>query len=133
MIWSREVEDSFHARFSALDRSYRYIIRNNDTPSALWSKRSLYIHKKLYHQAMHRSSKYLVGEHDFSSFRGSGCQSKTPIRNLKKIEITKNKDLIVIDLNANAFLLHMVRGIVGTLIMIGKGEIKPLDLKKILV
>ena len=108
VIWSREVEDSFHARFSALDRSYRYIIRNNDAPSALWSKRSLYIHKKLDHQAMYRASQYLVGEHDFSSFRGSGCQSKTPIRNMKSIEIKKKKDLILIDLKANAFLLHMV-------------------------
>ena len=132
VLWSREVADNFHARFSAIDRSYRYLIRNNDLPSALWSKRSLYVPQKLDHHAMKKASKYLVGEHDFSSFRGSGCQSKTPIRNLKKIEITKNKDLIVIDFNANAFLLHMVRVIVGTLIMVGKGEIKPLDVKKIL-
>ena len=132
VLWSREVEDNFHARFSAIDRSYRYIIRNNETPSALWSKRSLCVPQKLDHQAMKRASKYLVGEHDFSSFRGSGCQSKTSIRNMKKIDITKNKDLIFIDLNANAFLLHMVRVIVGTLVMVGKGEIKPLDVKKIL-
>jgi len=132
VIWSREVEDTFHARFSALDRSYRYIIRNNDTPSALWSKRSLYIPQELDYQAMRRASKYLVGEHDFSSFRGSGCQSKTPIRNMKSIEIKKKKDLIFIDLKANAFLLHMVRVIVGTLIMVGKKEISPLEVKKIL-
>ena len=132
VLWSKEVGDNFHARFSAFDRSYRYIIRNNHVPSALWSKRSLYVPQELDHQAMKRATKYLVGEHDFSSFRGSGCQSKTAIRNMKKIEIKKKKDLIFIDLNANAFLLHMVRVIVGTLIMVGKGEIKPLDVKKIL-
>ena len=132
LLWSKEVEESFHARFSATDRSYRFIIRNSDTPSALWSKRSLYVPKKLDHIAMRKACKYLLGEHDFTSFRGSGCQSKTAIRNMKKIEIIKNKDLIMIDLNANPFLLHMVRVIVGTLIMVGKKEIKPLDLKKIL-
>jgi len=132
VLWSKEVEDKFHARFSAVERSYRYIIRNCDVPSALWSKRSLYVPKELDHQAMNRASKYLIGEHDFSSFRGSGCQSKTPIRHMKNIEIKKKKDLILIDLKANAFLLHMVRVIVGTLIMVGKKEIRPLDVKKIL-
>ena len=99
----------------------------------MWSKRSLYVPKKLDHIAMRKACKYLLGEHDFTSFRGSGCQSKTAIRNMKKIEIIKNKDLIMIDLNANAFLLHMVRVIVGTLIMVGKKEIKPLDLKLSLI
>lgn len=132
LLWSKEVEETFHARFSAVDRSYKFIIRNSDTPSALWAKRSLYIPKKLDHIAMKKASKYLIGENDFTSFRGSGCQSKTPIRNMKNIEITKNGELILIDLNANAFLLHMVRVIVGTLIMVGKGEIRPLDVKTIL-
>ena len=94
------VEDICNARFSAIDRSYRYIIRNNDIPSALWSKRSLHVPQKLDHHAMKKACKYLIGEHDFSSFRGSGCQSKTPIRNMNSIEIKKKKDL---KLNAEKF------------------------------
>ena len=132
VLWTREVEETFHARFSALDRSYRFIIRNSKTPSALWSKRSLFIPKQLDYQSMKRASRYLIGEHDFSSFRGSGCQSKTSIRNMKNITVKKDREFILIDLTANAFLLHMVRVIVGTLIMVGKKEIQPLHVRKIL-
>ena len=132
VVWAKELEDSFHARFSAKYRSYRYIIRNTNSPSALWANRSLFIPAELDLKAMKRAIKYLIGEHDFSSFRGSGCQSKTSIRNMKHIEINRNKEFIYIDLKANAFLLHMVRVIVGTLIMVGKKEIQPLDVRNIL-
>ena len=79
VLWSKELDETFHARYSATHRSYLYRILNNQTPSALWSKRSLFIPQQLDIRAMRAASKYLIGEHDFSSFRGSGCQSNSLI------------------------------------------------------
>ena len=81
---------------------------------------------------MRAASKYLIGEHDFSSFRGSGCQSNSPVRTIENIKITKKNNFITFELRANAFLLHMVRIIIGTLLMVGKREIKPGEMKNIL-
>ena len=132
VLWAKEIDESFHARFSATKRFYIYNILNDPTPSALWAHRSLYIPTRLDMQSMKKASKYLLGEHDFSSFRGSGCQSKTPIRNIHKIKISRKDDFVTLEFAANAFLLHMVRIIVGTLIMVGKKEIKPEEVDKIL-
>ena len=132
VIWSREMDESFHARFSATSRSYLYNIYNNQTPSALWSDRSLFVTQKLDVRLMRAASKYLIGEHDFTSFRGSGCQSKTSLRNIENIEISKKDKFIRVELRANAFLLHMVRIIIGTLLMVGKKEIKPKEVDRIL-
>ena len=132
VLWAKEIDESFHARFSATKRSYIYNILNGPTPSALWADRSLFIPIRLDIQSMKKASKYLIGEHDFSSFRGSGCQSKTPIRNIQAIKISRKDDFVTLEFTANAFLLHMVRIIVGTLIMVGKKEIKPKEVDKIL-
>ena len=132
VLWSKELDETFHARFSATHRSYLYRILNNQTPSALWSKRSLFVPQKLDIRAMRAASKYLIGEHDFSSFRGSGCQSNSPVRTIENIKITKKNNFITFELRANAFLLHMVRIIIGTLLMVGKREIKPVEMKNIL-
>lgn len=132
VLWSKELDETFHARYSATHRSYLYRILNNQTPSALWSKRSLFVPQKLDIRAMRAASKYLIGEHDFSSFRGSGCQSNSPVRSIEDIKITKKNNFITFELRANAFLLHMVRIIIGTLLMVGKREIKPLEMKNIL-
>ena len=132
VLWAKEIDESFHARFSATKRFYIYNILNDPTPSALWAHRSLYIPTRLDMQSMKKASKYLLGEHDFSSFRGSGCQSKTPIRNIYEIKISRKDDFVTLEFTANAFLLHMVRIIVGTLIMVGKKEIKPKEVDKIL-
>ena len=132
VIWSKEMDESFHARFSATRRSYLYNIFNNQTPSALWSDRSLFVTQQLDIRSMRAASKYLIGEHDFTSFRGSGCQSKTSLRNIDNIEISKKDRFIRVELSANAFLLHMVRIIIGTLLMVGKKEIKPKDVENIL-
>ena len=133
VIWSKEMDESFHARFSATRRSYLYNIFNNQTPSALWSDRSLFVTQQLDIRSMRAASKYLIGEHDFTSFRGSGCQSKTSLRNIDNIEISKKDRFIRVELSANAFLLHMVRIIIGTLLMVGKKEIKPKEVEKILI
>ena len=132
VLWSKELDETFHARYSATHRSYLYRILNNQTPSALWSKRSLFVPQKLDIRAMRAASKYLIGEHDFSSFRGSGCQSNSPVRTIEEIKITNKNNFITFELRANAFLLHMVRIIIGTLLMVGKREIKPVDMKIIL-
>ena len=132
VLWSKELDETFHARFSATHRSYLYRILNNQTPSALWSKRSLFVPQKLDIRAMRAASKYLIGEHDFSSFRGSGCQSNSPVRTIENIKITKKNNFITFELRANAFLLHMVRIIIGTLLIVGKREIKPVEMKNIL-
>ena len=132
VLWAKEIDESFHARFSATKRFYIYNILNDPTPSALWAHRSLYIPTRLDMQSMKKASKYLLGEHDFSSFRGSGCQSKTPIRNIQAIKISRKDDFVTLEFTANAFLLHMVRIIVGTLIMVGKKEIQPKEVDKIL-
>ena len=132
VLWAKEIDESFHARFSATKRFYIYNILNDPTPSALWAHRSLYIPIRLDMQSMKKASKYLLGEHDFSSFRGSGCQSKSPIRNIHEIKISRKDDFVTLEFTANAFLLHMVRIIVGTLIMVGKKEIQPKEVDKIL-
>ena len=132
VLWSKEIDETFHARCSATHRSYLYRILNNQTPSALWSKRSLFVPQKLDVRAMRAATKYLIGEHDFSSFRGSGCQSNSPVRTIENIKITKKNNFITFELRANAFLLHMVRIIIGTLLMVGKREIKPVEMKNIL-
>ena len=133
VLWSREVDETFHARYSALNRTYLYNILNDQIPSALWSKRSLFIPQQLDLRSMRNASKFLIGEHDFSSFRGSGCQSKSPIRLIEEIKIKKTNRFVTVELRANAFLLHMVRIIIGTLLMVGKKEIRPKEVHQILI
>jgi len=132
IIWAKEVPDSFHARFSALSRTYSYLIRNTDIPSALWSKRCLTFNNSLDSTDMIKASKYLIGEHDFSSFRSSSCQSNNPNRNVTGIEIIKRGHFISLKITANAFLQNMVRIIVGTLLNVGEGSIKYKEVKDIL-
>jgi len=123
ILWAKEVNSDFHARFSTLSRTYRYIIRNTEVPSALWGKRSLWINKDLDIKAMRRASRYLLGERDYSSFRGSGCQSNSPVREITNITIAKKNEFISVDITANSFLLNMVRIMVGTLILVGRKDI----------
>ena len=132
ILWAKKEKEEFHARFSAVSRSYRYILRLSKLPSALVKNRTLWIKNKLDIDAMKKSSKFLIGEHDFSSFRGSSCQSKTPFRKIQKISFITDKELVLIDITANAFLLNMVRIIIGTLLLVGKKEIPYSDMKNIL-
>ena len=125
------VEDSFHSRFDAIDRTYSYLIFNSPSRNVLlddfyyWEQAELDINK------MNEESKYLIGKHDFTSFRSLSCGSNNPERNVKEIEINKLGDIIEIKITANAFLQNMVRIIVGTLLEIGKYQIK-IPLKEIL-
>jgi len=120
------VADSFHARYSALARSYRYVILNRPTRAALLHQRVLWRHLPLDAARMHEAVQALRGEHDFSAFRAAECQSRVPIRRLDRIEVRREGDLIAIEVTANAFLHHMVRNIVGSALEVGEG-VRPVE------
>lgn len=120
--WVQEVDHNFHARFSAYKRQYRYIILNRPSRPALQYNHVAWIFDSLDAQAMHQAAQLLVGEQDFSSFRAAGCQARHAIREVNSINVTREQDFIYIDIAANAFLHHMVRNIVGTLIDVGRGK-----------
>lgn len=122
LCWVREVSDDFHARFSATGRHYRYVIANRPTRSALMSRRVTWVHQPLDEKRMARAARHLLGTHDFSAYRAVACQAKSPVRELRSINIRCQGELLILDLHANAFLQHMVRNIAGVLIAIGKGE-----------
>ncbi|MCP4492831.1 MAG: tRNA pseudouridine(38-40) synthase TruA [Gammaproteobacteria bacterium] len=120
--WIDEVDESFHARFSAIARSYRYIILNTAVPGAIFHDKTCWEFRPLNHEKMHECAQLLVGERDFSAFRAAGCQAKSANRNVHNIEISRNGDLIYLDIKANSFLYHMVRNIAGSLMAVGCGE-----------
>jgi len=122
VLWVREIDDKFHARYSAIKRAYRYTILNRPVRSALARHRAWWVYQALDAAAMATSAGCLVGSHDFSSFRASGCQAHSPVRHMMRLEITRQRDWITVDVEANAFLHHMVRNIVGSLVDIGRGE-----------
>jgi len=130
--WAKEVTDDFHARFSAVARQYRYLIYNHKIRSALFADRTAWHIAPLDVSFMQQASQYLIGEHDFSSFRGCDCQSKSPMRNVHFVKVNTYKHLIIIDIKANAFLLHMVRNIVGLLMTIGEKKREPIWAKEVL-
>jgi len=120
--WVVEVDENFHARFSAIARSYRYIILNSATPSGLFHDRCSWEYRALDERNMHDCAQQLLGEHDFSAFRAVGCQAKSVSRNIHEVSIQRQGTLIYFDIKANAFLYHMVRNIAGSLMTVGKGE-----------
>ncbi|MFI4869966.1 MAG: tRNA pseudouridine(38-40) synthase TruA [Steroidobacterales bacterium] len=123
--WALEVPEDFHARFSALARSYRYLILNRSTRSALAHGRALVAHQRLDVAAMHEAAQWLIGEHDFSAFRSSECQARSPVRQLHSLRVARSGDWIAVDVTANAFLHHMVRNIVGLLLAVGQQRAAP--------
>ena len=133
ILWAKPVSEDFHARFSARARQYHYKILNREMGSALLHKRMLHHRYPLDEKLMHETAQVLVGQHDFTSFRASGCQAKHPIRTIEWIKITREKDVVLIDIQANAFLHHMVRNIVGSLLLIGRGRESPDFIEKALL
>jgi tRNA pseudouridine38-40 synthase len=122
LLWAVPVDASFHARYSALSRSYRYLIHNRLSRPALLRRRVCWVHEPLDAAAMQAAAQALVGEHDFSAFRAAECQSRTPLRRLEQIEVSRTGERVALRVTANAFLHHMVRNIAGTLIAVGRGE-----------
>lgn len=130
--WVKPVVDNFNARFSATARRYRYIIANTRFRPGIHSSGVSHYHQPLDEVRMHEAAQALIGEHDFTSFRASHCQSNSPNRHVTRLEVTRKGDFVIVDISANAFLHHMVRNIVGSLIVIGQGEEPVTWLQKLL-
>ena len=130
--WVKIVDQNFHARFSAISRSYRYLILNKSVRSSLHRNRAWWIHRSLNEFDMQRAADHLLGKHDFSAFRAAGCRASTPIREISNIRINRDGDWITIDVTANAFLQHMVRNIAGLLVTIGQSEANSALAKEVL-
>jgi tRNA pseudouridine38-40 synthase len=126
------VSNDFHARFSALGRAYIYRIINRQAPLALESHRAWHVQRPLDCQAMEMAASYLLGHHDFSSFRAADCQSASPIKTLDQISIQKKNEEIIIKTKARSFLHHQVRNMVGSLKLVGEGKWSPEKLKDVL-
>lgn len=120
--WAVVVPEEFHARFSALSRRYRYIIANTPVRPALLNGKITWQRKALDADLMHGAAQCMLGERDFSAFRAASCQSRTAMRNIHSLAVTRRSEMIVIDIQANAFLHHMVRNIAGSLMAVGSGR-----------
>ncbi|HVN98989.1 MAG TPA: tRNA pseudouridine(38-40) synthase TruA [Steroidobacteraceae bacterium] len=123
--WVQPVPGHFHARFGAVRRSYRYMMLNQPTRSALAAGRALVVYRPLDAQRMHRAAQDLAGEHDFSAFRAAECQARSPVRRIESISVRRRDAWVIVEVSANAFLHHMVRNIVGTLLAVGLGDAPP--------
>ncbi|MEX1000387.1 MAG: tRNA pseudouridine(38-40) synthase TruA [Thermodesulfobacteriota bacterium] len=133
ILEAKEVDQDFHAQFSAKSKTYIYKILNSPHPSALLRKRSWYVPTALDIDQMKKSAEYLIGEHDFKAFAQSGIEVKTTIRNVLNVSLEqKENNIILFSIEATGFLKRMVRLIVGTLVQVGKGRITPLDFAEIL-
>lgn len=126
ITWAQDVgvaaDDGFHARFSAVARTYHYYLYNNPVRSPLLRGRAGWVFRPLDAEAMHRAAQHLIGDHDFSAFRAAECQALSPMRTMEAIRIMRSSELIRVSLTANAFLHHMVRNIVGSLVYVGTGN-----------
>jgi tRNA pseudouridine38-40 synthase len=133
VLWSREMPHDFHARYSAVSRTYRYLLLNRPVRAALEATRVGWFHASLDVHSMREAALSLLGEHDFSAFRSSECQAKTPVRTLHELHIERHGERIDFMLRANAFLHHMVRNIVGTLVYVGSGKHPPQWVRDVLL
>ena len=119
---AQPVPETFHARFSALSRRYRYLIYNHAVRPALGARHLTWVRQPLDASRMHRAAQALLGEQDFSAFRAAACQCSTPMRHIDFLDVIRRGSVLCIDIQANAFLHHMVRNIAGALIVVGKGQ-----------
>ncbi|MBR4891964.1 MAG: tRNA pseudouridine(38-40) synthase TruA [Alphaproteobacteria bacterium] len=124
------VSEDFNARFDCVARHYKYVVLNRSASPVLNKNRVYWVPRRLNVKAMQYAAQKLLGNHDFTSFRASECQAKSPVKTLDKVEITQNGDEIIFEFSARSFLHHMVRNIVGTLVEIGLG--KPFEIDEIL-
>ncbi|MFW1676309.1 tRNA pseudouridine(38-40) synthase TruA [Pontibacter sp. JAM-7] len=125
ICWAKPVSDDFHARFSALERRYRYLIYSSSVKPAVLARGVTWTYKDLDVERMRQAAAHLIGEHDFTSYRAVGCQAKSPVRHVRALDIYRCGQLIVLDVTANAFLHHMIRNFAGVLMKIGAGEAEP--------
>lgn len=119
VTWVKAVDETFHARFSATSRRYRYIILNRPRRPALFASGITFNHQPLDEKLMHQAAQSLVGEHDFTSFRTVHCQAPTAVRTIEHCNVTRHGEYLMIDVKGNAFLHHMIRNIAGSLMRVG--------------
>jgi tRNA pseudouridine38-40 synthase len=122
VLWAKPVSEEFHARFSALRRRYRYVILNRPVRPTFAAGRVSWDHRDLDEHRMQQAASHLLGEHNFNSYRTAACQAHSPVRTIHRLDVNRKEDLVIIDIEANAFLHHMVRNIAGVLMAIGAGE-----------
>ena len=123
--WAYPVSEAFHARFSAYGRCYRYLLINRAQRPGVWHGRAGWYHHPLDEKAMQHAADLLLGEHDFSCFRAADCQAKSPIKLVRYAKVRRFGDMLVFDFEAGAFLHHMVRNMVGSLVYVGQGKYSP--------
>jgi len=123
--WAVEVDENFHARYLAYERSYRYLLLDAPVRPAVLAGRVGWFHLPLDVEKMAAAAEQLIGEHDFSSFRAASCQGKTPVRIMSEARVAREGGIITFDFSANGFLHHMVRNLVGALVIVGKSERAP--------
>ena len=129
---AEEVDERFHSRYNCKQKTYRYIINNSETGSAIYRNLEYNIKNHLDVEKMQEASKYFVGEHDFSAFKASGTSSKSSVRTIYSAKVEKEGERIIIELTGNGFLYNMVRIISGTLVEVGLGKIKPEQIPEII-
>jgi len=122
VIWARSVDERFHARHSAQERSYQYVILNRSARPGLLTGRVAWECRPLDELRMQAASRCLRGEHDFSAFRAVNCQARNPVRTVTHLEVRRREAFVIIDIRANGFLHHMVRNVAGVLMTIGTGK-----------
>jgi len=130
--WAHVIDEEFHARFSAHARSYQYLLYNATVAPALMSTKAGWFHLPLNVEAMAEAAKYLVGEHDFSAFRASECQAKSPIKHLYVANVKAHDQYIIFEFTGSAFVQHQVRNMIGALVYVGKGAHTPQYLQELL-
>lgn len=132
VVGAEEADQYFHARYTCKERRYEYCILNRYARSPLWQGRAALVRQPLDVSAMVKAAKILEGEHDFSAFRSSECQGKTPITNLKELSVKQEEEFIILTVRGVTFLHNMVRILAGTLVEVGLGKINPDDIENIL-
>lgn len=131
--WVQLVSAEFHARFSAQNRRYVYLLRNSRVRSPLLHNKVGWVFRPLELEPMRQAAAYFLGEHDFTTFRAAECQAKSPIRHLRQLEIHQRGDLFIFEFSANAFLHHMIRNIMGALVYVGMGRKEPAWISELLM
>jgi len=132
VLWIRGVDESFHARFSAFSRSYRYLLLNRWVRPALDAKRMSWCRMPLDADKMHEAAQALLGEHDFTSFRAAACQARHAVREIQQVSVRRTGEIVSLEITANGFLYHMVRNIAGSLMRVGLGEENTAWVKEVL-
>jgi len=120
--WVRPVADDFHARFGATGRRYRYVVCDRRSRPALERRHVCWTRREVDLARMQRAAEPLLGRHDFSAYRASQCQARSPVRTLRRLDVARAGEMITFRVEADAFLHHMVRNLVGSLLRVGRGD-----------